>query len=245
MTTLIVKRGDRDNLGDWMSNPADYFDLDPCRVVDVFDEPDLRGVKRIVVGGGGMFHFEPEMRRLLEACGDVPVVGWGIGTNKHGVEERHCGGVDLSRFALLGIRDKGADDFVPCPSCMHPAIVQKPGFGVVCYQHKDERHLGKIGFPCLTNDCRDFNRVVRFLQSAETVITNTYHGWYWGVLLGKKVIVYRPFSSKFFHLPWPVAMPKTLEELKACLKHDHPTYPEALSEARRLNEEFYQRVLSG
>lgn len=240
---LIVKRCDRDNIGDWMANPADYFDLRPYRVVDIYDKGKLDGVKRIIVGGGGMFHFEPYMKSIFQACGKIPVIAWGIGTNRHGSTEKHYGGLDLSKFKLLGLRDKG-DNFVPCPSAMHPALVQKPGFGVVCYQHKDERHLSKIGFPVMTNDVKDFQRVVRFLQSSDIVITNTYHGYYWAVLLGKKTIIYRPFSSKFHHVPWPVPMPKNLDELRATLKRtDLPTYPDSLPECRRLNEEYYRRVL--
>lgn len=237
---LIVKRVDPHNIGDYHCNPASYFDLGEVRVQDIYKRFDFTGVEKVIVGGGGMFHFVPQMQELGRTM--KPLICWSAGTNKHESTELDYSALPLDRFALLGLRDRG-EHHLPCVSCMNELIEPKQGFGVRCYQHKDEKHLAALGFPTLQNNCHDLRKVIEFLNGGETIITNTYHGWYWSVLLGKRVILYRPFSNKFFFLPYPVPVANTPEEVVAAVRGEVPVYPEALQECRQANREFYRKVM--
>ena len=109
---------------------------------------------------------------------------------------------------------------------------------VVCYEHG--RHPLLIdGFPTMRNTERDFVRVIRFLGSAETVLTNTYHGMYWATLLGRKVITF-PSSSKFHGFKYPVAM-STPDAWKSA-RSKAVSSPEALAECRAANIRFADKV---
>lgn len=44
----------------------------------------------------------------------------------------------------------------------------------------------------------DFGAAIRFIASGRVVLSNSYHGVYWGLLLGKKVLCV-PFSNKFYN----------------------------------------------
>lgn len=236
---LIIKRVAKDNIGDFYCNPKDYFDLGPTRTQDIHRDFKFKDISHVILGGGGMFYFVNQVKQLMKTS--LPLICWSSGTNKHGVTELDYAGVDLSRFALLGLRDAGPN-YLPCVSCMNPLIVPKEGYGVRCYQHKDERHLKELGFPTMSNDCQDLGKLINFLNGADTIITNTYHGWYWSVLLGKKVILYRPFSNKFYFLPYKVPVANDKDELIEILGSDIPAYPGALYECRDANERFYQQV---
>ena len=48
---------------------------------------------------------------------------------------------------------------------------------------------------------QDLIQNISFISSARYVITNTYHGAYWSMLMGKKVILYDLWSTRFAGLP--------------------------------------------
>ena len=52
------------------------------------------------------------------------------------------------------------------------------------------------GFEKLENS-NSFQEIIEFIQSSECIVTNSYHGMYWSLLLNKKVGII-PNSSKFF-----------------------------------------------
>lgn len=107
----------------------------------------------------------------------------------------------LKYFDLIGIRDTGFNyDWLPCASCMHPAFDRKREIkhDVVVFSHR--KYQVKIGnLPRMTHDTQNLEQVLDFLGSGETIITSSYHGAYWGALLGRKVIAF-PFSTKFVTL---------------------------------------------
>jgi exopolysaccharide biosynthesis predicted pyruvyltransferase EpsI len=82
---------------------------------------------------------------------------------------------------------------------------------MVVYEHKD--FPIPADFPKLNNRA-ELEDVVQLLGGAEYVLTNSYHGLYWSVLLGRKVILYKPFSSRFFNSPWTVPIITDLQELE-------------------------------
>jgi hypothetical protein len=54
--------------------------------------------------------------------------------------------------------------------------------------------------PKMSPSGANFEDYIEFLATGEYVVTNAYHGAYWGALLGKKVVIFEPFSSKHFHM---------------------------------------------
>ena len=110
----------------------------------------------------------------------------------------------LDGVDLVGIRDYDVGlPWVPCASCMHPEFdrPRSPKHEVVVFSHKKFR-LNIKGLPTFTNKEVDFRAVLDFLGSGETILTSSFHGAYWGTLLGRKVLAF-PFSSKFFWLKAP------------------------------------------
>jgi hypothetical protein len=92
----------------------------------------------------------------------------------------------------------------------------------------------------MSNRERSFSKVLDFLASGEVLLTSSYHGAYWGMLLNRKVILINVFSSKFHgfkHQP-PIA---TEEGWKSKHSEAH-NYPEALAECRNANLQFSEKV---
>ena len=91
----------------------------------------------------------------------------------------------------------------------------------------------------MDNRCMDLEKVLGFLASGDTVVTNSYHGSYWANLLGRKLIMV-PFSDRLLHFRYPVPI-ATRENY---LEHINKTidYPEALSICRERNIEFAEKV---
>jgi hypothetical protein len=245
---VCIFRRDEHNIGDIMSAPRNYFGfLRQAAHVEIRDylqkDPDISN-KVAVIGGGGIFVFREEMARVAASRGST-LICWGVGHNTHGADR--IDRIDLlERFALVGLRDYGytfGHEWVPCVSCMTP-IFDRPfaiEHDVVIYEHH-EFGFGDAdpSIPRLSNDCMDFDKVIAFLGSAETVVTTSYHGAYWATLLGRKAVVADPFSSKFQgykHRPafctsadWREALPRAR------------AYPEALAECREANVAFADKV---
>jgi hypothetical protein len=52
--------------------------------------------------------------------------------------------------------------------------------------------------PTLDNAAPTLEEVIKFIGSGSTVVSNSYHGVFWSLLLGKRVLCL-PFSKKFLH----------------------------------------------
>lgn len=166
------------------------------------------GASAAVVGAGGflMPSLLAFLHALLHAKPARPVVVWGVGSNYpmdlQGPEYPHW----LGNATLIGLRDIGSPyQWTPCPSCLHPGLRRSRAKTrrVVVYEHRENPLPTKLGFPWIANDAPGgLDEVLDFLGSAEVVVTNSYHGAYWGTLLGARVVVANPFSTKFGRLPW-------------------------------------------
>jgi hypothetical protein len=82
--------------------------------------------------------------------------------------------------------------------------------------------------------------VCAFLGSGRCVLTNSYHGAYWAALLGREVLVFEPWNSKWLLTPW---------RFTHCMRSDWRAkrlearaFPWALADARRRNILFARRV---
>ena len=246
-----IYRKNTSNTGDKFGTPTKYFDfLKDVKTLDITELPIDKFIKeiegKIVIFGGGGFvaqdYFKDYMKALLGAKTKM-LIGWAIGHNVHGACDILYDEYKNSKaFDLLGVRDStNYLEWVPCPSCMHSIFDKEFEIKnkIVIYEHKNfpMRNLD-INFPKMKNG-DSFEEVIDFLGSAELVITNSYHGAYWAILLNRKVIVMQPFSTKFFGFRHPLIVANNfdIKDIK-----NVPTYPNALKEAREANMKFAKSV---
>lgn len=180
-----------------------------------------------------------------------PRILWGAGHN--GPHQKRVKGyleypVWLRNFDLVGIRDYGQEhEWVPCASCMHPALQEKHQIkhDIIWFEHKKQilksTDFGTDPVPRFVNSGNNIEETIRLLGSANTIITNSYHGAYWGTLLGKKVIVVEAWSSKFNamrHKPFFLSKGAYYKDF---LK-EIPVYPRALGECIEATEKYWAKV---
>lgn len=249
---------DPHNLGDQVCNPCDYFDwLKDAERVDAWKKvwPDDA---HLIFGGGGLLHGD-----LIQAIRQCPwsnrrkLIWWGGGHNVHGINRIEYGNC-LDGFNLIGSRDFYPDlpfrkstgeefDYVPCPSCLHPLfdrVRKHEENGVVIYEHRGVS-IPLQGDLRLTNDKRkeEFESVITLLAGASLLITNTYHGSYWAMLLGKKFAIYKPFSSRFAGFKYwtcEIREDMTVDAISKCAKSFTSDF---LQECREANLKFANKVM--
>ena len=244
--TYEFHRQHRGNAGDFYCNPSRYFDdfFAKTRPIQHQDNPryqinDAKG-KIVVIGGGGLIHpsFTDNITQIVKQK-PAKLVVWGIGSN-YDVNKDRGYPEWIDEADMLGLRDyrAGVGEYLPCATCMHPAF-DNP------YRIQHEKvyylHAGKekpnVDAPILTNKSKDIRRIIGFLGSAETVVTTSYHGAYWAMLLGKNVQVV-PWSTKFKTFKYSPVMLESIHEVSS----DTMTVPSNyLEECRELNRNFYER----
>ena len=116
---------------------------------------------------------------------------------------------------------------------------------IIWYEHKKQliksTHFGSKPIPRYINSGANMEQTIELLGSANTIITNSYHGAYWGTLLGKKVIVAGPWSSKFHTLKHRVTFINPQDNYEYLLDGIE-THPEALQECRDANNNHWQKI---
>lgn len=186
---------------------------------------------------------------------NTPKVLWGAG---HNVRDWNSQSKDavlkypkwLAKFDKVGIRDYvPSNDYqwVPCASCMHPALQKKYTIKneVIFFEHKKQlikgTEFGPSPIPRFVNSGSNIEQTIELLGSSETIITNSYHGAYWGILLGKRVFVVAPWSSKFYfmkHEPtFLMNTKKWWENLDDCRVYTH-----ALDECIVATQKFWNNI---
>ncbi|NMG60499.1 hypothetical protein E1H12_18755 [Geitlerinema sp. P-1104] len=269
------------NIGDFVSSPLSYFEIpgrqSELRDIDELLQPSLGASDRIIGGGGLLFpRFLKNLQQVRQQNPSGRVILWGVGQQSYYDPSQSWRKFDYAPYLdgvdLVGIRDYDVGlPWVPCASCMHPEFdrPRSPKHEVVVFSHKKFR-LNIKGLPTFTNKQVDFRAVLDFLGSGDTILTSSFHGAYWGTLLGRRVLAF-PFSSKFFglkHRPgiYPIerwrpkhykisVLGKTLyqrfsktwfqcptENWQDYLE-DCPRYPESLAECRERNRQFYEQVV--
>ncbi len=231
------------NTGDFAACPAQWFDF-PAHRVQNYDEP-LGDATAVIYGGGTMNNWL-QHRELLP----ITTVAWGIGSSRHGEIDPWP---DPHGFDLVGVREWSEDReraglWAPCASCMSPLldvdypVTREAVLFVNASESIRTRYPVAVGLaPFMKND-RPMDEIVAFLGSAETIITNSYHGCWFGVLLGRKVVCL-PYSSKFYGFKYPVGVSENggldwRQKAKTAR-----VYPEALMASREASVLFYNRVI--
>lgn len=248
---ISIYRIDNYNVGDNYSNPATYFDfIRDSEGIDIIGKWDSNIIDRIknsvvILGGGGLIEhndFMPNIEELLK-CEPKKIIIWGAGHNVHESDKIKMPKY-FDKIDLIGIRDYGSKyPWVPCSSCMSPLFDKEYGIRhkIVVYEHQFERYRLSINsFPKMNNRETDIKKVIEFLGSGEIILTNSYHGAYWGTLLNRKVIIVNPFSSKFYGFKYK--MPMANENNWQTKLEEAKNYPQALQECRKANLNFAEKV---
>ncbi len=245
MLIHFIHRIDNSNIGDLASCPLEYFKYFRQFKIKKHDiyQIDFKSIRKndiVIIGGGGLFNCLEEwnisINKVLKICNNV--IGWGIGFNTHhGTKTKTS--INFSKFKLLSIRDYNHPsglNFVPCPSCMQsfPSRRIKRDIGIL--KHKDFQM--NLSYPCVENNVK-LSDFLKFIASSNYIITNTYHGWYWATLYGKKVILKDTFSTKFEYLPF-----KTISFSQDIEKDKKNAYchKNSLRICRKKNKIFFQQV---
>ena len=235
---IFIYRIDKSNSGDLNCCPRDYINFNNSKCYDINNVPDTTN-KIVILGGGGIFHkqsWDRAIKTIIKKS--YCSVLWGAGSNYHNITNTVLPKY-IDRFDMVGLRDWGTKyRWVPCVSCMNKGfdIDRKIKNDVVVYEHKDHR-LCIAGLPCMNNRS-SMREALDFLGSAQTVITNTYHGVYWSLLLSKKVVILRPFSSRFYGLKYNVPMFNNYNEWDGTVAH----HIGVLYDSRMANLSFYKDV---
>ncbi len=151
----------------------------------------------------------------------------------------------LKTCDLIGMRDYGTlFDWVPCVSCMDERLdyfrEMAPKHQLVAIDHPDFCRIELSGVPHFSNIENDFESILSFISSGEAVLCASYHAAYWGLLMGRKVIIV-PWSEKFLRFKYEVPSCLSSAELPKCLSRAR-AYPGALKECRERNTHFATEV---
>lgn len=258
---INIHRYDEGNAGDFYCAPHHYYPQLHGKILDIFqyqskndrlrqEWADLIINRSLVIGGGGLLNlpaFQKQMRlfETLKARGKKTVV-WGAGHNAPNTKSVQRYNVNPENFGLFGTRDISMpNEWVPCVSCKHEIFDQQTTpekeFGIILHKKNLSRPgvLEKVkNMPHLTNQDQ-FEDIIKFIKSCETVVTDSYHGMYWSVLLGKKVISI-PTTSKFYDFKYKVPI-ATIDNFQHKFSEAR-AYEGVLEECREINDRFAEKV---
>jgi hypothetical protein len=256
------------NLGDWISSPYYYFEDFFSRYTCVLHSDwavlwhEIERGDVVVFGGGGLLDNSDALNivlnKLLDKCDNVVI--WGAGTHKY--NENNIFGkktstveIDFSKALLCGIRDYQHPyevPFVPCVSCLNDA------FDIEQNNNNVTRQVGTIrsalegsfavsGTPSSVSNAEPIGTVVDYILGSRNILVSSYHGAYWSMLLGRRVIL--PLSrlgvDKYRYFKYPVGIYDSNvydEEKLLKIASDIPEPRDFLAEARVLNMNFFKKV---
>lgn len=244
MTEIVFKHlRQTSNIGDRSCCPSDYFNYRDSMTLDL-GQP-TPACNSVVYGGGKIFG---SLRRSFSA-NDWKAkhrIAWGVSTvQSNPFSLRYY--LSRNSMNLVGSRDYGdlRYDFAPCVSCMSPVFDEsiQAAHDVVVYMHREKSEPMKLRvpshIPVRDNFAASMEEAVRFLGSGRTIVSNSYHGVYWGLLLGRKVLCL-PFSHKFNYyrlLPGYATAENWLSSLNSAQAHG-----EMLDLCRDATAEFRRKV---
>lgn len=250
---------DRPNQGDLYSGPYHYFDFNEYKKVSwdeyiVNNKSSDFNVGGITVIGGGIYFTtnKPRLKNLMIKSRHF--VAWGIG-----LDPRSNVSEFLGLCSLVGTRERKSSFvdnvkvfYVPCVSCMNPVFDSgKESFeddmnDIVLHLNggfNEKELIGKFPGAPITTTVSKFEDIIKNIRSAKCVVTNSYHGAYWGSLLGKKVVCLKTKVPKWDGLHENIAF-SDVDDLEVNIKTANKIPYEYLVECRSINEEFYKKVMN-
>lgn len=162
--------------------------------------------KVAIIGGGELIDLNDEWNSkinfIIESSKKTYIFGAGYNNENTIIKTKI--NFNHNNIAKIGIRDIDNNYcFVPCPSCL---LLEK------YKNNKNERKYGIIEhcqrkIPNITGiderismiyeNEESIDTILKFISSTENLIVNSYHAYYFSVLLGKKVLLYQNWSNKF------------------------------------------------
>ena len=199
--TFIHHNPGRGNIGDFLCSPRHYF---------TFDNP-IPGLH--IVGGGVFVGLAVEKLKRNRIPLDRSIL-WGAGQSLRNLEQAPEPVKQLP-YLDWAIRDKdlviSSQRFVPCCSCLHKMLdTPLENKRTLLFLNADPKvTASKTIDTCKTiaadknwsvifNNCSE-EEFKKALSHTDHIITNSYHGCYWGLLSGRKVTL-MGYSSKFINL---------------------------------------------
>lgn len=256
------------NLGDWISSPYYYFYEFFSRYTSIVHSDwailwhEIEYDDVVIFGGGGLLDnsdpLNSVLNKLMEKCRNVII--WGAGTHKY--NESNIFGmkptsveINFSKALYCGIRDYQHpynQEFLPCASCLHPAfnisknppnIVRKVG----TIKSALENNFAVSNVPSYITNAEPIAAVVEYIASSEVILVSSYHGAFWSLLLGKKVVLpsTRLGVDKYKYFRHPVGFYDSAdydEELIMRIASTLPSPINFLNEARIINYDFFNKV---
>ena len=234
---------DTKNIGDRWCSPFDYFDWGDATVRDIRTPGTPYEVG--IYGGGKIFGGLPKYKGVTIKPG-TPQIAWGVSTVQNfPISVRYAKARRI--MTHVGTRDYGDKRFpwVPCVSCMATGFNDpaSPVHDVVFYFHGGKTNKQGISIPnhipSMSNNAGSLDKALAFIASGRTVVSNSYHGTYWALLMRRRVICV-PFSKKFsaYRLPPAYATPRNwLDKLDQGLAQ-----PDMLAMCRDRTLEFKAKV---
>jgi hypothetical protein len=152
----------------------------------------------------------------------------------------------MVEFDKIGVRDWGQSlPWTPCASCMHPALRKDYAIknDIIFFEHKKQllKDFGTDSIPRFINSGSNIEQTIELLGSANIILTNSYHGAYWGTLLKKKVIVVGAWGAKFYAFKHPPLILDKNDHWKTVLDQA-PIHGAALDECIDATEKYWEDV---
>lgn len=249
------------NTGDLKCLPKLYYDIPSCDVGDIRQFENFDDYDMIIVGGGGLIdldYFDPYLERISKLDNKLKVI-WGAGLNGY----RYTYPGYVADYNLIGLRDSifknlktNKFKYVPCVSCKHtlfdnPILTETTD--VLYYYHHFEGLTNKMNELVSKNshitnfemakNSDDINTVIEKMSRAKVIITNTYHGTYWGSLLGKKIYtVETTTKSRLLDLPLNIEFIQYDSIINNIHRSTNDYELKYLRECRMLNDNFYNGI---
>lgn len=241
------KKGNN-NVGDMFCNPSRYFNLNASSYcITSSSKHDLKN-SNIVIGGGGLIRrYFVKHTNYISQSEYKNLIVWGIGHN-FSWKENMWWPKWMIDSTLWGVRDyiAGYEKFyLPCVSCMHDSFDKtyeiNYDYGYFLHHHSS-KYSPNVNDIYMYNNNIDMYKVINFLASCNTIITDSYHGAYWGLLLGKDVRVVS-WTSKFNNFKCQPTIIDKIENWQN-YKASKVITTDYLHESRELNKQFYQKFLN-
>ena len=184
------------NIGDDLCSPKHYF--------------NFKAKQRVNILGGGVedsFYFNKIKTLGLNYNHSIL---WGVGQSIKNPTTPHF--IKELPFYSWGLRDIDSvhqDNFLPCVSCLHPMLdLPQTDSKTLIFLNFDKKITDKNiqktiqekykNYIVLYNNCT-LNEFIEAFQNSQSIITNSFHGTYWGLLAGKRITLIG-YSSKFYSL---------------------------------------------
>lgn len=232
-----------ENVGDRACCPGDYLDFGATLKTDFGS--DLPACRLAVFGGGQVWNQALDAL-IYHARKAHKTVLWAVGIDAATARSLPFE-IARAQAALISSRnwDVPGCDYVPCASALSPLFDAPPPpvHEVVLFTHarKSAGLTRRKDIPEMTNYGVTMQQAIAHLASGRTVVTNSYHGTYWAMCLGRRVLCL-PFGKKFHGFRDAPAMADPSDWTSALAnarRHDG-----TLDEARTLNRAFFERVMA-